>query len=155
MVGDAVHGEHLHHIGQCGHLRLILLESLGVHLSPCRHDLHHAHLEHGIAPLVTLRETIGAVVAAASPTGRVADVARIAVGADANLVLIGTGGCKGVVLVATDLHHRGAVDHLREERTYGLAVLLHIRISSSMLVGVQTLEVIGASRGEAQSQKTK
>ena len=115
MIGHAVHGKYLHDIGQCSHLRLVLLQSLIVHLGPCRHDLYHTHLEHGIAPFVALREIVSSVVAATSPTGRVTDVARIAVGTDTDLMLVGTRRCELIVLIATDLHHRGTVDHLREE----------------------------------------
>ena len=153
MVGHTVHGKHLHDIGQCCHLGLILFQGLCAHLCPSRHDLHHAHLEHGVTPFVAFREIVGTVVATASPAGRVADVAGIAVGADANLVLVGTRGSEFIVLVAANLHHRRAVDHLCEEGTYGLAILLHVGFSSSVLVGVQALEVVGASRGERESQE--
>ena len=155
VVGNTMHGEHLHHISKGSHLRLILLQCLGMHLGPSRHDLHHAHFEHSVAPFVAFREVVGAVVATASPTGRVANVARIAVGADTNLMLVGTRRSKLIILVAANLHHRRAVDHLREEGTHGLAVLLHVSIGGSVLVGVQALEVVGASRRERESEETK
>ena len=155
VVGHAVHGKHLDDVAESSCVFLLQLLSIGLHLCPCRHHLYHTHLEHGITPLVALTKIVSSVIAATSPTGGMSDIARVSISADTNLMLISTRRGKLVVLVTTDHHHRGAVDHLLEERANSFAVALQVFVGSSMLVGIQTLKVVCTGSSEAKCQQAK